>query len=170
MLSSLTWKCIHSVYIPVYSPIGLVLLLDFLIIPLTSPYLTLRTTCFNSFVTFIIHLTIYRASLPYLLVEILISTAFFPYSPLILCDCFVFFSWKLEVFSALPSITMTVLCSVIFWSVPLLINVYCVFPLFLLEYLFIFGWYQVWVVTHGSRAQGLIVVVLGLSCPGHEGF
>ena len=34
------WKCIYSVCISVYSHIGLVLLLDFLIIPLTSPYLT----------------------------------------------------------------------------------------------------------------------------------
>lgn len=121
-------KCIHSVYIPVYSPIGLVLLLDFLIIPLTSPYLTPGPHA-------LIHLYIYY-SFNYILGQVC------PYPScwdsnlhclssivLILCDCFVFFfpeNWRY--FWHFDNNDCFVQCR--FWSVQLLINVYCVFPCF----------------------------------------
>ena len=162
-------KCIHSVYIPVYSPIGLVLLLDFLIIPLTSPYLTPGPHA-------LIHLYIYY-TFNY------ISGQVCPYPScwdsnlhclssivLILCDCFVFFFLKIGgIFSsAFDNNDCFVQCR--FWSVPLLINVYCVFPCFFLEYLFILGCIRSELWHTGSRAQGPLVAVLGLSCPGHEWF
>ena len=131
-------KCIYSVYIPVYSHIGLVLLLDFLIIPLTSPYLTPGPHA-------LIHLYIYY-TFNYVLGQVCPYPSCWDSNPhclssivLILSDCFVFFfSPKIGgIFSiAFDNNDCFVQCH--FWSVLLLINVYSVFPCFFLEYLFIF--------------------------------
>ena len=131
-------KCIYSVYIPVYSHTGLVLLLDFLIIPLTSPYLTPGPHA-------LIHLYMYY-TFNYILGQVCPYPSRWDSNPhclssivLILCDCFVFFfSPKIGGIFSIAFNNNDCFVQYHFWSVLLLVNVYSVFPCFFLEYLFIF--------------------------------